>query len=141
MEAGAQDVKTRAEAEGKMMFYASFNATHSKVLTDGFKQLYPKIDATFYRATDAQMMERILTEARARAQSLGRDDDLELLRLQLEETRYCSLPMIRRNENSTATATRTLRRPGLRSTPTTRPLASTPARWRKRIFPNLMPIS
>jgi iron(III) transport system substrate-binding protein len=61
----AQDVKTLAEAEGKMMFYASFNATHSKVLTDGFKQLYPKIDATFYRATDAQMMERILTEARA----------------------------------------------------------------------------
>ena len=61
----AQDVKTLAEGEGKMMFYASFNATHSKVLTDGFKQLYPKIDATFYRATDAQMMERILTEARA----------------------------------------------------------------------------
>jgi iron(III) transport system substrate-binding protein len=61
----AQDVKTLAEAEGKMMFYASFNATHSKVLIDGFKQLYPKIDATFYRANDAQMMERILTEARA----------------------------------------------------------------------------
>lgn len=61
----AQDVKTLADAEGKMMFYASFNANHSKVLTDGFKQLYPKIDATFYRATDAQMMERILTEARA----------------------------------------------------------------------------
>ena len=61
----AQDVNTLAEGEGKMMFYASFNATHSKVLTDGFKQLYPKIDATFYRATDAQMMERILTEARA----------------------------------------------------------------------------
>ncbi len=64
-EAGAQDIKEKAEAEGKMMFYASFNATHSKILTDGFKQLYPKIDATFYRATDAQMIERILTEARA----------------------------------------------------------------------------
>jgi iron(III) transport system substrate-binding protein len=64
-EAGAQDIKEKAEAEGKMMFYASFNATHSKVLADGFKQLYPKIDATFYRATDAQMIERILTEARA----------------------------------------------------------------------------
>ena len=63
--AGAAEMKERAEAEGKLMFYASFNATHSKVLTDGFKQLYPKIDATFYRATDAQMMERILTEARA----------------------------------------------------------------------------
>jgi iron(III) transport system substrate-binding protein len=63
--ASAQDVKTLAEAEGKLMFYASFNATDSKTLIDGFKQLYPKIDAAFYRATDAQMMERILTEARA----------------------------------------------------------------------------
>jgi iron(III) transport system substrate-binding protein len=63
--AWAQDVKTLAEAEGKLMFYASFNATDSKVLIDGFKQLYPKIDAAFYRATDALMMERILTEARS----------------------------------------------------------------------------
>jgi iron(III) transport system substrate-binding protein len=61
----AQDVKTLAEAEGKLMFYAAFNATDTKTLTDGFKQLYPKIDATFYRATDAQLMERILTEGRA----------------------------------------------------------------------------
>ena len=61
----AQDVKTLAEAEGKLMFYASFNATDTKVLIDGFKQLYPKIDGTFYRATDAQLMERILTEGRA----------------------------------------------------------------------------
>jgi iron(III) transport system substrate-binding protein len=64
-QAAAQDVKQKAESEGRMMFYASFNANHSKVLTDGFKQLYPKIDATFYRATDAQLMERILTEGRA----------------------------------------------------------------------------
>lgn len=61
----AQDVRTLAEAEGKLMFYASFNATDTKLLIDGFKQLYPKIDATFYRATDAQLMERILTEGRA----------------------------------------------------------------------------
>ena len=47
------------------MFYASFNAADSKTLTDGFKQLYPKIDAVFYRTTDAALMERILTEARA----------------------------------------------------------------------------
>ena len=65
MEVNAQDVKTLAEAEGKMMFYASFNANDSKTLIDGFKQLHPKIDATFYRATDAQLMERILTEGRA----------------------------------------------------------------------------
>ena len=37
----AQDLRRLAEAEGKMMFYASFNATDSKLLIDGFKQLYP----------------------------------------------------------------------------------------------------
>ena len=63
--ASAQDVRALAEGEGKMVFYASFNANDSKSLVDGFKQLYPKIDGTFYRATDAQLMERILTEARA----------------------------------------------------------------------------
>jgi iron(III) transport system substrate-binding protein len=62
---GAAEVRDRAEAEGKLMFYAAFNANDSKTLTDGFKQLYPKIDAMFYRATDAQLMERILTESRA----------------------------------------------------------------------------
>ena len=62
---GAAEVRDRAEAEGKLMFYATFNATDSKALTDAFKQLYPKIDATFYRATDAALMERILTEGRA----------------------------------------------------------------------------
>jgi hypothetical protein len=61
----AAEVRDRAEAEGKLMFYAAFNANDSKTLTDGFKQLYPKIDAVFYRATDAQLMERILTENRA----------------------------------------------------------------------------
>ena len=61
----AAEVKDRAEAEGKLMFYASFNAADSKTLTDGFKQLYPKIDAAFYRSTDAALMERILTENRA----------------------------------------------------------------------------
>ena len=86
----AQDVRTLAEAEGKLMFYASFNATDTKLLIDGFKQLYPKIDATFYRATDAQLMERILTEGRAGRESLGRDDELELLWLQFEETRYAA---------------------------------------------------
>ena len=63
--AHAQEVKAKAEAEGKLMFYATFNAADSKALTDAFKQLYPKIDATFYRATDAALMERILTEGRA----------------------------------------------------------------------------
>ncbi|MBM4264627.1 MAG: extracellular solute-binding protein [Deltaproteobacteria bacterium] len=61
----AQDVKKVAEAEGKLVFYAAFNATDSKILIDGFRQLYPKIEGSFYRATDAQLMERILTENRA----------------------------------------------------------------------------
>lgn len=63
--AWAQDVKSLAEAEGKVVFYAAFNATDTKTLTDGFQKLYPKIEASFYRATDAQLMERILTEYRA----------------------------------------------------------------------------
>jgi iron(III) transport system substrate-binding protein len=61
----AQSVREKGEAEGKLMFYAAFNAADSKKLTDGFKQLYPKIDAAFYRTTDAALMERILTENRA----------------------------------------------------------------------------
>ena len=62
---GAAEVRDRAEAEGKLMFYATFNAADSKALTDAFKQLYPKIDAAYYRSTDAALMERILTESRA----------------------------------------------------------------------------
>lgn len=61
----AQTLRQKAEAEGKLMFYATFNAADSKTLVDGFKQLYPKIDAVFYRSTDSAMMERILTENRA----------------------------------------------------------------------------
>ena len=61
----AQSMKEKAEAEGKLMFYATFNATDSKTLIDGFKQLYPKIDAVFYRSSDSAMMERIVTENRA----------------------------------------------------------------------------
>ncbi len=60
-----QDLRQKAEAEGSVVFYATFNANDSKALADGFKQLYPKIDATFYRTTDSQLMERILTESRA----------------------------------------------------------------------------
>ena len=61
----ASEWREKGEAEGKMVFYAAFNANDSKTLIDAFKQLYPKIDAVFYRATDAQLMERILTENRA----------------------------------------------------------------------------
>ena len=40
----AQDLRVKAEAEGKLMMYATFTAADSKTLLDGFKQAYPKID-------------------------------------------------------------------------------------------------
>jgi iron(III) transport system substrate-binding protein len=61
----ASETQAKAEAEGKMVFYAVFNANDTKTLIDAFKKDYPKIDATFYRATDSQMMQRILNEGRA----------------------------------------------------------------------------
>jgi iron(III) transport system substrate-binding protein len=63
--AHAQDLRSKAEAEGKLMFYATFNAADLKTLLDAFKQAYPKIEAASYRSTDSALMERILTENRA----------------------------------------------------------------------------
>jgi iron(III) transport system substrate-binding protein len=63
--AGAAEVRDKAEAEGKVSFYASMTATDAKAIVDGFKQAYPKIDAEFYRTSDSQLMEKILTEGRA----------------------------------------------------------------------------
>jgi iron(III) transport system substrate-binding protein len=61
----AQDLKARAEAEGKLMLYATFTAADSKTLLDAFKQVYPKIDAQYYRTNDAALMERFVSENRA----------------------------------------------------------------------------
>ncbi len=61
----ASDLQEKAEAEGKVVFYASMNTGDVKALVDGFKQLYPKIDAQFYRTGDSQLMEKVLTEGRA----------------------------------------------------------------------------
>lgn len=61
----ASEWQAKAEAEGKVTWYASLGATDGRRLIDRFKELYPKIDAQFYRAGDAQLMERILTESRA----------------------------------------------------------------------------
>jgi iron(III) transport system substrate-binding protein len=47
------------------MLYATFTAADSKTLVDGFKQLYPKIDAAYFRTTDSGLMERFLSENRA----------------------------------------------------------------------------
>lgn len=63
--AGAQEWRAKAEAEGKVMMYATFTAADSKTLIDAFKQVYPKIDATYYRTTDSALMERFLAENRA----------------------------------------------------------------------------
>ena len=63
--ANAQDVRSKAEAEGKLMMYATFTAVDSKTLVDSFKQVYPKIDAAYYRASDAALVERFVNENRA----------------------------------------------------------------------------
>jgi len=57
--------KDKAETEGKFTWYASLGATDARRIIDRFKELYPKIDAQFYRAGDAPLMERILAESRA----------------------------------------------------------------------------
>jgi len=61
----ASEWKEKAEAEGKVAFYASMTTSDVKALVDGFKQLYPKIDAQFFRTGDSQLMEKVVTEARA----------------------------------------------------------------------------
>ena len=61
----AADWRDKAEAEGKLVFYTTANASDTKALTDSFKKIYPKVDVQFERTTDSQMMEKILIEARA----------------------------------------------------------------------------
>ena len=61
----AAEVRDKAEAEGQVVLYASMTTSDVKALVDGFKQLYPKIDAQFYRTGDSQLMEKVMTEGRA----------------------------------------------------------------------------
>ncbi|MBI1996394.1 MAG: extracellular solute-binding protein [Deltaproteobacteria bacterium] len=61
----AAEWKEKAEAEGKLVFYTTANASDTKVITDSFKKIYPKIDVQFSRTTDSQLMEKILNENRA----------------------------------------------------------------------------
>lgn len=63
--AAASEWKDKAQVEGKVVFYASMTTSDVKALVDGFRQLYPKIDAQFYRTGDSQLMEKVVTEARA----------------------------------------------------------------------------
>ena len=57
--------KDKAEGEGKLTWYCSMGANDARRILDRFKELYPRIDAEFYRTGDAQLMERMLAEARA----------------------------------------------------------------------------
>ena len=85
--ANAQGVKEKAEAEGKLMFYATFNAADSKTFVDGFKQLYPKIDAAYYRSNGFGDDGADRNRKSRRSESLGRGRDHQFLRPQLKETR------------------------------------------------------
>jgi iron(III) transport system substrate-binding protein len=53
------------KTEGKVVFYTTANASDAKAITDGFRKIYPKIEVQFERTSDSQLMEKILTEARA----------------------------------------------------------------------------
>jgi iron(III) transport system substrate-binding protein len=61
----AAEAKDKAEAEGKLVFYTTANASDTKAMTDAFRKIYPKIDVQYERTSDSQLMEKILTEARA----------------------------------------------------------------------------
>src|SRR5262245_42089863 len=63
--ATAQDMRAKAEAESQLMMYVTVTADDSKTLLDGFNQLFPKIDASYYRTNDAALMERFVNENRA----------------------------------------------------------------------------
>ena len=65
MSVHASEWKEKAEAEGKLVWYASLGASDARRIIDRFKEFYPKIAAQFYRAGDAQLMERMLAESRA----------------------------------------------------------------------------
>ena len=60
----AAEWREKAEAEGKVVLYATMTNDHCKVFSEAFKQLYPKIDAQFYSAASSPLAERILTESR-----------------------------------------------------------------------------
>jgi iron(III) transport system substrate-binding protein len=61
----AAEVRDRAEGEAKVIFYTTSNASDAKAVTDAFRRIYPKIDVQFERTTDSQLMEKILSQARA----------------------------------------------------------------------------
>jgi iron(III) transport system substrate-binding protein len=63
--ATAQQLKEKAEARQKMVWYTTIGSADAKMLIDEFRRRYPKIDAEYFRAGGPQLVERIFTEARA----------------------------------------------------------------------------
>jgi iron(III) transport system substrate-binding protein len=63
--APGQQLKESAEAEQKMVWYTTIGSADAKMLIDGFRRRYPKIDAEYFRTGGPQLVERIFTEARA----------------------------------------------------------------------------
>jgi iron(III) transport system substrate-binding protein len=60
-----QQLKEKAEAEQKMVWYTTIGSADAKMLIDEFRRRYPKIDAEYFRTGGPQLVERIFTEARA----------------------------------------------------------------------------
>ena len=110
----AAEVRERAEAEGKLMMYATFTAADSKTLLDGFKHVYPKIDVAYYRSNDSALMERFLSENRA-GQNLCDVMVTTSFYGHNIKKRGLFATSIRPNANSSATTTRTRRRPVMRA--------------------------
>jgi iron(III) transport system substrate-binding protein len=54
-----------AKKEGELVLYSSANNEEAGSMVEGFRKLYPFINASFYRSGDYALMTRIQTEARA----------------------------------------------------------------------------
>ena len=54
-----------AKKEGRLVWYTNLNVKDARIILDAFERKYPFIKAEFFRAGGEQVVNRILTEARA----------------------------------------------------------------------------
>jgi iron(III) transport system substrate-binding protein len=54
-----------AEPEGMVVLYSTLGNEHSKIFTNAFRQLYPKIEPEFYSVGSSPLAERVFSEARS----------------------------------------------------------------------------
>jgi iron(III) transport system substrate-binding protein len=54
-----------AKKEGKLVWYTNINVKDARLILDAFERRYPFINSEFFRAGGEQVVNRILTEARA----------------------------------------------------------------------------